>query len=73
MIVEGYSADCYCEECENRRGEIELVGDSRADINREAKRYGAWISKQRKFFLCKKHNTKENRRKYNLKEKENSL
>lgn len=53
-VVEGYSADLYCDcdKCQSAKSDhkksfLELVGENRSEINREAKLSGWTITKDR--------------------------
>ena len=65
-IVEGYSADLYCDcdECQNSKSDhkksfLELSGESKADINRDAKLLGWKITKDRMNCYAPGHAPKE--------------
>ena len=67
MIAENYTMNCYCEECDayTKINEFsEFIGNSRQEATKQLKYNKCWISKNRQYFLCSKHNTKENRNKY---------
>ena len=64
--------NCYCDECsewESNNDMSEFIGQSRREATRDLRKSTCWISPKRRYFLCEKHNTKENRKNYILKEK----
>jgi hypothetical protein len=67
VIAENYTMNCYCDECDEWTKQdqmAEFIGNSRSEATKQLRDNKCWISKKREYFLCSKHNTKENRKKY---------